>query len=99
MYGCKSSIRRRVSTHSLFQKMNSVSLCPPLGAIFAIDGSALSGPQVASQSFPGAARIFGALLGGARNVDGFICSSVPELQQASMQWLEKSMGMPIIGVG
>jgi hypothetical protein len=35
----------------------------------------------------------------SRVADGWICSSIPEMQRDTITRLEKEMGMPIIGVG
>jgi hypothetical protein len=32
-------------------------------------------------------------------MDGFVCSTIPELEEKSIPYLEKTMGMPVIGVG
>lgn len=40
-----------------------------------------------------------ALIGATRGVDGFVCWSIPELETESITYMEKIMGMPIIGVG
>ncbi|CAD6569984.1 MAG: NAD-dependent glutamate dehydrogenase [Tremellales sp. Tagirdzhanova-0007] len=69
---------------------------PDLPAMFDYE----TAPQVTSRALPsGVSKLFVTLAYAARQVDGFICSTVSELEEATIPWMEKSMGMPVIGVG
>jgi hypothetical protein len=40
-----------------------------------------------------------AQMGAARNVDGCVFLSVPELESDSLQYMERVMGVPVVGLG